>query len=193
MSVVKVLGGGLIERIGEAGIEREELKREAPRAIVGGMRIPYRPVDLASIITLLNQRNPRNYLALEVTGRGGIEFIGSTVGGLYLHTITRENGNEKDLRAHLRKLRETFDVVTLDGRGLVLDAETLWRYLMGGKEPTQREFGKGAPFDFGGYKMNPGCIVILNLVDESTRRLYFRLRSRYTSIYSSPFVGVVRV
>lgn len=184
--------GGLIERISAAGLEREELKKEAPRALVGGARIPYRPADLASIITLLTQRNPTNYLALEVQARGGLEFIGATVGGLYLHTIIQNNSSEKELRSHLRKLKETFDVITIDGRGLVLDAETLWKYIEGGKPNPVREFAKGAPVDYGAPKMRPGCIIVLNLVDAGTKALYFRLRARYNPMFASPFVGVVR-
>lgn len=184
---------GLIDRICDLGVERAELCREAPRAVVGGHRIPYRPVDLAAIITLLNVRKPKHYLALETHGRGGIEFIGATIGGLYLSLIKEENKREADLRTHLRKMDDAFDVVTLDGRGLTLDAETLWRYLEGGKEPPVREFGKGAQMDYGRCKLKPSCVIILNLADPATKLLYFRLRMRYTRMYSSSFVGVVHI
>lgn len=187
------VGSGLIDRISKAGVERKELMKEAPLALVGGARIPYRPADLAAIITLLKSRNPESYLALEVQALGGLEFIGQNMGGLVLHTVTAHNGSDKDLRTHLRKVRETFDVITIDGRGLCLDAETLWKYIEGGKPAPVREFGKGAPVDYGTPKMRPGCVIVLNLVDPGTKNLYFRLRARYNPMFSSPFVGVVRV
>lgn len=189
----QTFGKGLIDRIGEAGLEHSGLAKDAPRARIGGARIPYRPQDLAAIITLLNQRNPVNYLALEVEAKGGLEFIGQNMGGLYLHTIIEHNKDEKTLRQHLRKLDAKFDVITIDGRGLSLPAQALWKYLEGGKEAQPREFGKGAPSDFGPPKMKPGCVLVLNLADSDTKTLYYTLRQRYTPMYSSQFVGVVHI
>lgn len=186
------LGRGLIDRISAAGVERAELAHNT-KAVVGGARIPYTPRDLASILTIISPLNPKRYLALEVAAKGGIEFIGRTVGGMYLHGIDNFNHTALALLKHLKKLRQAFDIITIDGRGLKLDAATLWLCMEGGKVPIISEVGRNAHADYGRAKMKTGTVIILNLAEPKTKELYYRLRNKLTPLYSSPFVGVVRV
>lgn len=185
------LGGGLVERIGRLGLERAELAKEAPRALIGGAKIPYRPQDLAAVITLLSPRNPKAILSLEVETQGGAGFLQECLKA-EVDGVVESNKNAGTLRTHLRALKTKYDAVVIDGRGLALSADIVWKYLLGGKDTT-REFGKGAPADYGPCKMAPGCVIVLNFADAGTKTLYFALRSRYSPMFSSPFLGVVGV
>jgi len=184
---------GLINQIAAAGIESKELAVNAPQALIGGARIPYQPKDLASIITILRTYQAKTYLALEAQGRGGFEFMAASIGGLVLKTIIAENDSAHSLRTYLRNLDDKFDAVTVDGRGVKLAPDQLWKYLQGGKGEPTRKFGAGAPTQYGSCKLKPHSIIILNLLDPETKELFFQLRARHQPVFSSPFVGVVRL
>lgn len=184
---------GLIEQVLGLGLERKELIKDHPKATIGGARIPYPPKDMASLITILKGRSVKSYLALETTTDGGINFLAAHLHIPNVVRIEAKASSEKELRKMLRTTPETFDLISIDARGLALDAETLWRYVQGGRDDYTREFGKGAPIDYGTRLIRPGGSVIVNLADDAARTLWYRIRSLNSQSYQSPFVGMAHV
>lgn len=184
----------MIEQIVGLGLERREVAKDFPAAQIGGARVPYPPKDLASIVSLLTPFKPMSYLALEVSSMGGVKFITEKLDIPKVLEITQTNRTKTGLRKFLRTLDEPVDLVSIDGRGIALDAETLWKYLEGGgKSLPEAEFGKGAPPDFGPPKLRPRACLIFNLADNVTRTLWYRMRARYSPMYQSPFTGMCHV
>lgn len=179
---------GLIETIALAGVERPELATTNPRIQVGGARIPYTPRDLASIIVLLRAREPKSYLALEGASAGGFGFITQSL-NIPLTVASRPDEN---LKPFFKGIKQGFDLISIDARGLTMDADTLWKYIVGGKEPWVKEFGKGAPTDFGIHKIKPGASIIVHFADPACKALWFKIRTRYNKTYQSDFVGMVK-
>lgn len=205
---------GLIDQVIQLGMERPELIKDHPHAMVGGARIPYPPRDLASMVTILKGRNVRSYLAVEAFTQGGVSFLEEHLHVPRIYRIDGFDGYprleagvigedmeqkplkkdpEKNLRKILRTLPEAMDLISIDGRGLPLDAETIWRYMEGGRDDYAREFGKGAPPDYGLAKVKPGTTILVNLADAGAKALWFKLRTRHSLSYQSPFVGMVYV
>jgi hypothetical protein len=180
---------GLIEQVLGLGLERKELIKDHPKALVGGHRIPYPPRDMASLVTILKGRNVQTYLALEATTPGGIDFLEAH---LHIPTIIRleEKETDKSMRKLLRTMNTPVDLISIDGRGLPLDADTIWKYIQGGRDEYTREFGKGAPVDYGIPKLRPGGCVLVNLADPGSREVWYKIRSRHSQCYQSPFVGM---
>ncbi len=184
---------GLIEQVLGLGLERKELIKDHPKAMIGGARIPYPPKDMASLVTILKGRNVKDYLALEATTEGGIQFLEAHLHIPNVVRIEAKASSEKDLRKTLRAMPATFDLISIDTRGMPLDAETLWQYIQGGRQDYTREFGKGAPVDYGNRKIRPGGSIIVNLADEAARSLWYKIRSLNSQSYQSPFVGMAHV
>jgi hypothetical protein len=183
---------GLIEQVLGLGLERKELIKDYPKAMIGGERIPYPPKDMASLVTILKGHNVQSYLALEVTTDGGAKFLEAH---LHIPKVLRleEKETEISLRKMLRTMAAPVDLVSIDGRGLPLDPETIWKYIQGGRDEYAREFGKGAPIDYGIAKLKPGACVIVNLADPASREIWYKIRARYSQSYQSPFVGMIHV
>ena len=181
---------GMIERICDMGLERQELCDKLARAHVGGMMIPYSPRDLAAILTQLRNKPPTSYLALESTTQGGIKFLQEM---LDIPEVYQPAGDEKKVRSALRSMKQPVDLISIDLRGYPLDAETVWKYILGGKEEPAKEFGKGAPTDYGICKLKVGGFILLNRADKGAFEMWFRLRDRYTRMYQSALVGMVNV
>lgn len=183
---------GLIEQVLKLGCERKELLKDHPKALIGGANIPYPPKDMASLVTILKGRSVQTFLALEVQTAGAVQFLEA-----HLH-IPRVMGleepvTEKGLRKMLRTLSEPVDLLSLDGRGLPLDAETIWKYIQGGRDEYTREFGKGAPIDYGIPKVKKGGAIIVNLADPGARAIWYKIRARHSQTFQSAFVGMVHV
>lgn len=183
---------GLIEQVLKLGLERKELIKDFPAAVIGGARIPYPPKDMASLVTILKPRNVQTYLAIEATTDGGIKFL---EGHLHIPKVIRirEDEEGKGLRKFLRTMAAPVDLISIDTRGLALDGETIWKYIVGGRDGYVREFGKGAPIDYGIPKLKPGASIIVNLVDPGARQVWFSARGRFSQSYQSPFVGMAHV
>ena len=182
---------GLIEQVVHLGLEREELRKDHPGALIGGERIPYPPKDMASLVSILQGRHVNTYLALEASTDGAVRFLEAH---LHIPEVTRiEKADGKEIKKVLRGITQPVDLISLDGRGLAMNAETLWRYIQGGRDSYTNEFGKGAPTDYGVPKLKPGGSLIVNLTDAAARDVWFKARSRYSLAYQSPFVGMVYV
>lgn len=182
---------GLIEQVLKLGLERDELRKDHPGALVGGHRIPFPPKDMAAVVSTMKGLSIRRYLALEGETEGGVHFLEAHLHPEEVLRVKDQSG--KELRKMLRTMTEPVDLITLDGRGLPLDADTLWRYILGGREEYAKEFGKGAPVDFGIPKLRPGGALVLNLADAGTREVWYRARAKFIPRYQSAFVGVVHV
>ncbi len=172
------------------GVERQELCARMPRAHVGGRMIPYSPQDLASILTQLRNIPPKSYLALECTTQGGIKFLTEM---LDIQDVYQPSGDEKKIRSALRSMKHPVDLISIDLRGYPLDAETVWKYILGGKEEPAKEFGKGAPTDYGVCKLKKAGFILLNRSGKEGFEMWFRMRDRYTRMYQSALVGMVNV
>lgn len=182
---------GLIEQVLSLGLERSELCKDHPGAEVGGWKIPFPPKDMASIVTILKGSRVNTCLVLGDKSAGAVRFLEAH---LHIPEIIRPDKTDaKGLRKLLRTLTDPVDLIVLDGRDLPLDADTLWRYIEGGREDYPREFGKGAPLDYGVPKLRMGASIVVNLADPGCRQIWYRVRARHHQSYQSPFVGVARV
>lgn len=182
---------GLIEQVIELGLERKELLKDHPKGHVGGARIPYPPKDMASLVSILTPRAVQSYLAIEIETDGAVRFLESH---LHIPKVVRlEEGKLAGLAKMLRLIREPFDLISIDARGLPLDAMTIWRYIQGGREEYASEFGKGAPTDYGIRKLKPGGSVIVNKADPASLEVWYRVRAQFSQSYQSPFVGMAHV
>lgn len=182
---------GLIQDIAGQGIERDELGRSIGGALVGGERIPYEPKELAGIITLLRGYMPKRYLVIEGVSTGGWRYIKQAVNIEEVVPVLPSQALPafcKDLRA----IAGPFDLISIDGRGLPIDAAVIWKFILGGKE-AQEGFGKGAPRDYGQPKAKPGTLVIFNLADPGTKDLYFKLRTLDNKLHQSMYAGMIRI
>ena len=178
---------GLIEQALNLGLEREEISKDHPRALIGGERIPYPPKDLASLTSILSRREIKSMLALEGTTDGAVKFLESH---LQIPKVIRVPMDRSELKKTLRNMAAPVDLITLDGRGLPLDADTIWKYIEGGKSPYAKEWAKGAPVDYGIPKLKPGTFIVINLADPACKALWFAVRSRHMLAFQSPFVGM---
>lgn len=188
---------GLIERIADLGLERDELARNPNGggigvAPVGGARVPYSPWDLAAVISIIRGLPAKLGLSLEGISTAGSAFLRQEVGMQSLTTIPAETP-EKDLRRILRTMAGQFDFVAMDARGLSLPAEEIWKYLEGGKEARPAAFGAGMPRDYGQRNIKAGTFALFNLVDPGTKAVYHRLRSLHGHAYQSIHTGLVRL
>lgn len=182
---------GLIEQVLQLGLERAELRKDHPGALIGGARIPFPPKDMAGVISVIRGIEVKRYLALEAFTDGAVTFLSA-----HLHpeiVIRAATLEEKALRKMLRTMRDPVDLISLDGRDLVIDPETVWRYIQGGRDQYKPAFGQGAPTDYGLPKLRPGGYLIVNLAHAGAREVWCQARSRHQQVYQSPFVGVARV
>jgi hypothetical protein len=181
---------GLIEQVLQLGLERKELLKDHPKAMIGGANIPYPPKDMASLVTILKGRTVKSYLALEAQTDGAVKFLEAH---LQIPRVIRAETTEKALRKSLRSMAEPVDLISIDGRGLPIDPATALRYIQGGRNDNPREFGVGTPTDYGISKIRPGGSIIVNLADPAALEVWHQIRSRYARSYQSPFVGMVYV
>lgn len=181
------MNGGMVQEIAGMGLERDELARTFGSALIGGQRIPYEPKELAGIITTIRPYNPQRYLAIEGETAGGWKYIGQACAIPHVKPVTGE-----DTRKQLRdKDIGAFDLISIDARGLPIDAQEVWKYLQGGKE-QMREFGRGAPVDYGPKKLKAGTLIIFNLADPATKDLYFQVRTLDNKLHQSTYAGMIR-
>lgn len=181
---------GLIEQILKLGAERPELVKDHHGAPVGGARVPFPPKDMASVVSVLKGISIKHYLALEVETQGAVDVLSAN---LHPEKILRVTDLEEKQLRRLLRLTPAVDLISLDGRGLPLDAETVWRYIEGGKDAPKPTFGQGAPTDYGAPLLRPGGALVVNLADPGAREVWFKARVRHNKMFQSPFVGVVRV
>jgi hypothetical protein len=146
---------------------------------------------MASLVTILRARNVQSYLAFENQTDGGVKFLESH---LHIEKVIRPKDEDtKGLRKFLRLMEEPVDLISIDGRGLPLDAESIWLYIQGGREKYAPEFGKGAPLDYGIPKLRRGGSIIVNLADPGAMTVWHKIRSRHSQSYQSAFVGMAHV
>lgn len=185
---------GLIEQIVSLGLERKELAKDFPKAEIGGQRIPYPPQDLAAVVTQLIPRAPQSYLAIEVSSDAGWRFIAQRARIPSVVEVGEANKDEKSLRKWLRLAKDPVDLVSIDGRGLALPVDEIWKYIEGqGRAPYPSEFGKGVPADYGEPRLKPLACLVFNLADEATRQLWYRMRNRYVPMYQTNLTGMCHV
>ena len=184
---------GMVNAIAQLGLERDELGRTYGTANIGGYNIPYEPKELAGMITMLRSFAPKRYLAIEGASHGGAEYIALSVDIPSLAT-TSPKDSEADTRRMLKGTKDggTYDLISIDPRGLPLSANEIWRYVTGWKDPVSA-FGKGAARDYGQKKTKPGTIVIFNLADAETKELYFKVRTLDNKLHQSTYAGMVRL
>jgi len=150
------------------------------------MGIPYEPKELAGIITLLRAHRPQRYLAIEGQTSGGWKYIGQACAIPHVRPIdgidTRKQLREKDL---------PYDLISLDLRGMGITWDDAWKFLLGGKEQV-REFGRGAPLDYGSRKVRPGTLIIFNLATDDARAAYLKARTMDNKMHQSTFAGMIK-
>lgn len=177
---------GMVHEIAAMGVESDELAKAFGQAHIGGARIPYEPKELAGMVTLIRPHNPQRYLAIEGKSDGGWKYIGQACAIPHVKPV-----DGSDTRKQLREKDLPYDLVSIDPRGLPIDAETVWKYLLGGKEQL-REFGRGAPTDFGSPKLRPGTLIIFNCIDPAAKDLYFKVRTMDNKRHQSSFAGMIQ-
>ena len=181
---------GLYQEIAALGIERIELGANFGTAKVGGDRIPYEPKELGGIITTLRSYNPVRYLAIEGVSEGGSKYIAQAVPIPQVNSIGPREPLA-DIKKALRADAEPYDVISIDSRDMPLPASEIWKYMIGGKEPS-KGFAKGAPIDYGPCKLKPGSKVIFNFADPACKDLYFQVRSMDNKLHQSKWAGMIK-